>query len=192
MDPKEIVKTAIKKGLDGVAITDHDTIKGGLAAKKYELKGFQVVIGSEITTNRGEVIGLFLTEEIKSKDFESVTSEIKSQNGLVIIPHPFDASRNSALHPFKEDIDLIDGVEIFNSRCISQKYNIKAEEFAAKYNLMTTAGSDAHFSNEIGNGGIITADGDLFESIYKNRIRVFGERSFFVNHILTKTLKFIR
>jgi predicted metal-dependent phosphoesterase TrpH len=53
-------------------------------------------------TNRGEVIGLFLSEEIKSDNFESVIFEIRNQNGLVIIPHPFDELRNSALHPAKK------------------------------------------------------------------------------------------
>lgn len=150
MDPKEIVKTAIKKGLDGVAVTDHDTIQGGLKAKEYESKEFQVIIGAEIMTNRGEVIGLFLSEEIISNDFESVIFEVQNQNGLVIIPHPFDKSRRSALYPVKNDINFIDCIEIFNSRCIFQKYNVNAEEFATKYDLATTAGSDAHFSNEIG------------------------------------------
>lgn len=192
MNPKDIVKTAIKNGLDGIAITDHNTIKGGLKAKEYEQKDFQVIVGSEIMTNRGEVIGLFLSEEIKSDNFESVIFEIRNQNGLVIIPHPFDELRNSALHPAKEDIKLMDGVEVFNSRCLSQKYNINAAAFATKYNLVITAGSDAHFSNEIGNGGIVTEDENIMEAIAKNQITTFGKRSLLVNHVLTKTLKLFR
>jgi len=178
--------------LDGIAVTDHDTIKGGLKAKVHELKDFQVIIGSEIMTNRGEVIGLFLSEEVKSKDFEYVILEIQNQNGLAIIPHPFDESRKSAFHPVKEDLKLIDGVEVFNSRCISQKYNINAEEFAAKYDLAITAGSDAHFSNEIGKGGVFTENDNIFEAILKNQITAFGERTSLMNHVFTKTLKLFR
>lgn len=192
MNPKDIVKIAIKKGLDGIAITDHDTIKGGLKAKEYESKDFKVIIGSEIMTNRGEVIGLFLSEEIKSTNFESVIFEIRNQNGLSIIPHPFDESRNSALHPVIGDIKLIDGIEVFNSRCIFEKYNINAKKFATKYNLVATAGSDAHFSNEIGNGGIVTENENIMEAITKNQITAFGKRSPFINHILTKSLKLFR
>jgi predicted metal-dependent phosphoesterase TrpH len=86
----------------------------------------------------------------------------------------------------------MDGVEVFNSRCLSQKYNINAAAFATKYNLVVTAGSDAHFSNEIGNGGIVTEDENIMEAIAKNQITTFGKRSLLVNHVLTKTLKLIR
>jgi predicted metal-dependent phosphoesterase TrpH len=67
------VKTAIKKKLSGIAVTDHNTIKGGLKTIKYQNNDFQVIVGSEINTDRGEVIGLFLTEEIKSNTFIDVT-----------------------------------------------------------------------------------------------------------------------
>lgn len=69
VEPEVIVKTAQKRGLSGVAVTDHNTIKGGLKAKKYETEDLRVIVGSEIETNRGEVIGLFLSEEIKSHLF---------------------------------------------------------------------------------------------------------------------------
>lgn len=61
-NPKNAIKAAIKSGLDGIAITDHDTIKGAIQAKEYSLGFFDVIIGSEITTNRGEIIGLFLSD----------------------------------------------------------------------------------------------------------------------------------
>lgn len=196
LDPKKIVKIAIKRKLDGIAITDHNTIKGGLETKKYEQADFQVIVGSEIMTERGEVIGLFLTEEIRSTDIQDVISEIKDQNGIVIVPHPFDEMRHSAVHPGGEDVKLIDCVEGFNSRCIRGKYNRNAVEFAMKHNLTIVAGSDAHFSNEIGNAGIITETEDVTEDIrdliMKNNIAIFGKRSSFVNHIGTKMLKLWR
>lgn len=192
LNVRNIVEIAIRKKLSGIAITDHNTIKGGLKAKKYETKDFKIVIGSEISTERGDVIGLFLSEEIKSNDFYKVISEIKDQNGIIVIPHPFDDSRHSAVHPTKDDEKIIDCIEGFNSRCIFQKYNKKAVKFAEKYNLTITAGSDAHFANEIGNAGIITDSEDLREAILKNEIRIFGKQSSIVNHVGTKAIKLWR
>ena len=189
IDPKQIVNLAMMRGLHGIAITDHNTIKGGLKAKKYENEAFTVIIGSEISTERGEIIGLFLEDEIKSKDVQSVISEIKDQNGIIIIPHPFDELRHSAFHPTEEDVEFIDCIEGFNSRCIFQKYNEKAVEFAIKHNLTITAGSDAHFSNEIGNAGIITETEEVREALIKNDVEIFGKRSSLVNHVGTKVLK---
>ncbi|CAG1004173.1 hypothetical protein METP1_03133 [Methanosarcinales archaeon] len=192
LESKEIKKTAIKNGLNGIAITDHNTIKGGLEAKKYETKELKIVIGSEISTDRGDVIGLFLSEEIKSNDFYGVISEIKDQNGVVIIPHPFDESRHSALHPTDKDRKYLDCIEGFNSRCIAQKYNNKAIEFGKKHKIPITAGSDAHFANEIGNAGIITDSEDLLEAIIRNEIRIFGKQSSILNHVGTKAIKLWR
>lgn len=191
-NPKNVVKAAIKSGLDGIAITDHDTIKGAIQAKEYSLGFFDVIIGSEITTNRGEIIGLFLSEDIESNKFESVISEIKNQNGLAVVPHPFDALRKSAFHPGTEDVKMLDGIESFNSRCILKKYNDIAENFANKYNLMKTAGSDAHFLHEIGNAGIITENCDIIDAIRKRDLTVFGRKSFLLNHAFTKYLILMR
>jgi predicted metal-dependent phosphoesterase TrpH len=189
LESKEIVKIAIKRGLDGIAVTDHNTIKGGIKSKEYETENFKVIVGSEISTDRGDVIGLFLSEEIKSKDFYGVISEIKDQNGIIIIPHPFDESRHSALHPTDQDKKYIDCIEGFNSRCIAQKYNSKAVKFGKKHKIPITAGSDAHFANEIGNAGIITDSEDMHEAILKNEIRIYGKQSSILNHVGTKAIK---
>ena len=194
LDPEKIVKIATRRGLSGIAITDHNTIKGGLEAKKYENEDLTVIVSSEISTERGEIIGLFLEEEVKSKDVQDVISEIKEQNGIIIIPHPFDELRHSAFHPAEEDAKFIDCIEGFNSRCVFQKYNKKAVEFAMKHRLATTAGSDAHFANEIGTAGIITTTEreDVREALMKNEVQIFGKRSLLVNHVGTKVLKLWR
>ena len=189
LNPEKIIKIAAKRGLNGIAITDHNTIKGGLKAKKNENQNLKIIIGSEISTERGEIIGLFLEEEIKSKDVQEAISQIRDQNGIIIIPHPFDELRHSAFHPTEEDAKFIDCIEGFNSRCVFQKYNENAIGFAKKHNLLITAGSDAHFSNEIGNGGIITETEDVREAIMKNDAKIFGKRSSPVNHVGTKVLK---
>ena len=192
LDPEKVVKIAMRGGLNGIAITDHNTIKGGLEAKKYENEDFTVIVGSEISTERGEIIGLFLEEEVKSKDVQDVISEIKEQNGTIVIPHPFDELRHSAFHPKEEDVKFMDCIEGFNSRCVFQIHNRNAIEFAMKHNLTITAGSDAHFANEIGNAGIITETEDIREALMKNEVTLFGKRSSLTNHVGTKVLKIWR
>jgi len=192
LDPKKIVKIAIKKGLDGIAITDHDTIKGGLKTKEYETEDFKVLIGSEVSTTRGEITGLFLSEDIKSREFHEVSDEIREQGGLVIAPHPFDKLRKSTFRIKNEDAKYIDTIEVFNSRCIHQKYNERAASYAKKHNLSVVGGSDAHFPYEIGKAGVILESRDLRNAILKNDLKVFGKRSIFLNHGITKVLKLWR
>ena len=187
-DPKKIVKTAVKRGLSGIAITDHNTIKGGIEAKKYETDEFKVVVGSEIKTDRGEVIGLFLCDEIRSKVFHEVVDEIRNQNGIVVVPHPFDRLRGKALYPSEDETKLIDNMEVFNSRCMLNRYNEKAAEFARTNNLKIIAGSDAHFLSEIGNGGVITESEDIHEAVKKGDFTVFGQKSHITNLGLSELL----
>jgi len=189
LEPEEIINAAKKKGLDGIAVTDHNTIKGGLETKRFETKDFEVIIGSEIMTERGEITGLFLSQEITSKDVQGVFSEIKGQGGIVVIPHPFDGLRRSAFHPTEEDVKFIDAVEGFNSRCVFQKYNNKAVAFALQYNLPIAGGSDAHFANEVGIAGVIVMTSDIKGAILNNALDIFGKRSSLLNHARTKLLK---
>ncbi|WP_414469626.1 PHP domain-containing protein [Methanobacterium sp. ACI-7] len=192
LKPESMVKLAKKKGLSGIAVTDHNTIRGGLEAKKHETDDLKVIIGSEVMTDRGEIIGLFLSEEIKATNFNEVVDEIKEQEGLVIVPHPFDLMRTSSFKLQKEDIKKIDCIEIFNSRCVNNQSNIEAAEFAKFYKLGTTGGSDAHFGHEIGNSGITIMDEDVRKSILNENMLVFGKRSRSINHVFTKMLKTYR
>lgn len=189
IEPEKVVKTAIKRGLSGIAITDHDAIKGSLRAKKYETEDFEVIIGSEISTERGEIIGLFLSHEIKSHIFQEVVEEIKEQDGITVLPHPFDDIRRNGINPGKKDIKLVDCVETFNSRCLRQKYNNKASQFARTNGLSVVAGSDAHFASEIGNAGVIINGDDLRKSLIKGNLEIFGEKSSLVNLVVTKMVK---
>jgi hypothetical protein len=192
MDPKYLVKTALKCGLDGIAVTDHNTLCGGIAAKQYETPNFEVIVGAEINTDQGEVIGLYLSEEIVSRKFSAVISEIRNQNGVVIIPHPFDTLRHSAAFPKENDACLFDGIEGFNSRCLYYRDNQNAQEYAKRNNLCITAGSDAHFENEVGNAGITVPENDLRDCIYHHRVEIFGKKTLIINPILTKGLKIWR
>ncbi|MBT0732491.1 PHP domain-containing protein [Methanoculleus bourgensis] len=191
MQPEEIVKTAIKKGLDGIAVTDHNTIAGGIRAKAFETRDFRVIVGSEVLTDRGEVIGLFLSEEVAPGNFEDVVAAIRDQSGVVVLPHPFDRLRSTALHPQPADVGQIDAVEGFNARCIFQADNRAAAEFGREHNLAVIAGSDAHFPGEIGRAGI-RLDGEPEECLQSRDFQAFGRRSSLLIHARTKIMKFSR
>lgn len=189
-EPELMVKKAIEQGLSGIAVTDHNTIRGGVEAKKYETSDFEVIVGSEIMTDRGEVIGLFLSEEVKYRSFMEVVDEIKDQNGFVVVPHPFDTIRGKSVFPKEEDVRFIDNMEVFNSRCVLTNYNKKAEDFAGKNAVNIIAGSDAHFLREIGSGGVVTESEDIYEAVAKGDFKVFGRRSAPVNLGLSEILRF--
>lgn len=154
--PETIIRVAKKKGLNGVAVTDHGTIKGGLATKEVnDDTGFIVIVGTEIETEFGDVLGLFLEREIESRRFPEVCKEIREQGGLAVLAHPY---RKGKVLP--EDLfGYIDFVEGFNARS-PRGLNVKAQELAEKYRVPVIAGSDAHLPFEIGRGRTIL-NGDV-------------------------------
>jgi predicted metal-dependent phosphoesterase TrpH len=144
--PRRIIEASLKKGLSGIAIVDHDTISGGLEAKEVNKTNLEIIVGIEIKTEFGDVVGLFLEKEVYSRNFFSLVQEIKDQGGLVMLPHPFKKHR---LEPeFLKEIDLI---EVFNAR-LNKSLNDKAQDLAEEQKLPVVAGSDAHFHWEIGRG----------------------------------------
>jgi predicted metal-dependent phosphoesterase TrpH len=159
MSPQKIVEIAEKKGLNCIAVTDHDSIKGGLEAKKYENERIHVIVGEEITTDHGDLIALNIKEEITSHDFFEAIDEIKKQNGISILPHPYKAHRD-----VEKIAQYVNIIETFNSR-ISVEKNNKAYELAKKLNKPYVAGSDAHLYRDIGNvknsGDLDTFDFDI-------------------------------
>jgi len=145
LDPIMMIKRAKQIGLDGIAITDHNTIKGGVAAQKNNYcEEFAVIIGSEIQTEAGDIIGLFLNEEIISRNSLEVVDQIHDQDGIAVLPHPFRGHNLSA-----DLIKRIDLIEIFNARSTLET-NEMAKELAMSSGKKIIVGSDAHFLSEIG------------------------------------------
>ncbi len=187
-DLEEIIKAAKKSGLDGIAVTDHDTIKGGVETKKIARGGLEVIVGAEIMTTKREVIGYFISEEIKSTDFFEVIDEIKSQGGVSCIPHPFDYLRiTSSMRPTKEILKTVDRVEVLNSKCVLSSFNRAARKAAMESGLGISAGSDAHTPFEIGNAGVIMDSADDLRN--KKDLETFGSRTPFMNLVKTKIIK---
>lgn len=136
-----------------LAITDHDEIAGALEAKKQF--GEQIIVGEEIKTKQGEIIGFYLSEYIEpGLDVQVTIDKIRQQNGLIGVPHPFKRHGNSD-SPLAEEflcqlVDQFDIIEIFNGRNRTDGANTRAKEFAEKYDKPQSVGSDGHAIYELG------------------------------------------
>ncbi len=141
-----ILATAREVGLGAIAIADHDTIAGGLEGSSLTREDLIVIVAEEVMTQHGEVIGLFLEEEIPAgKTFDETLSHIKEQGGLVYVPHPFDRLRTTpSYRSMVDNLHRIDVIETYNARNALSYFNLNAERFATKYNVVAGAGSDAH------------------------------------------------
>ncbi len=151
MPLEQIITRCLDIGINCLAITDHNTIDGALRLK--EIAPFPIIVGEEILTSGGEIIGLFLTQEIPGKlTIEETISRIKAQDGLVCIPHPCDRLRLSMCKDrvFESIMPEVDIIEVFNARTLSPNSSTKAWQLAHKYGKLASAGSDAHTTSEIG------------------------------------------
>ena len=138
--------------IDVVCITDHNETSAAEAAVRQGL-GARVIVGEEIRTPDGDVIGLFLAERIPYVlPLAEVTGRIRAQGGLVYVPHPFDRERSSlgAVLPGLCARGEVDAIEVFNAKIADQAINDRAAEIAARFGLPGGAGSDAHDPEGIG------------------------------------------
>jgi predicted metal-dependent phosphoesterase TrpH len=158
VDPADLIMYAEANGLGAIAVTDHNVIGGALEtvelARDHELV---VIPGEEIKTDgQGEVIGLFLEDEIpRGLSFANTVAAIRAQGGIVYLPHPFDRMHSipepATLQRHLQDIDVF---EVYNARLLFEAYNEEALRFARKYNLTAGAGSDAHVLQGVGTGAL--------------------------------------
>ena len=148
---EQIIARCNEVGINCIAVTDHNTIAGAVEMRKTA--PFKVIVGEEIHTANGEVIGYFMTQEIPGRlPVAETVRRIKEQGGLVAVPHPFDrlrgsAIQRSALEAILPDVDII---EVLNARSVLRRYNTMAGQLAQKHGLASSAGSDAHTLGEIG------------------------------------------
>jgi predicted metal-dependent phosphoesterase TrpH len=150
--PDELREAIVESGIDVLCITDHGTVNG--ATELATSLGCRVIVGEEVRTTAGELIGLFITQRLPGglKPQEAVTA-IRKQGGVVYVPHPFDPLR----HCLAEDalVQLategsLDAVEVLNAKVSLSHINRRAAEFALEHGLAAGAGSDAHEPSAIG------------------------------------------
>jgi predicted metal-dependent phosphoesterase TrpH len=149
---EQLADRARQAGLDAVCVTDHNLTSAAEAAARSEL-GVRIIVGEEIRTPSGDVIGLFLKERIPYVlPLAEVIARIRDQGGLVYVPHPFDPVRSSigrVLHGLCAE-GSVDVIEVFNAKIEDQAYNDKAAAAAAEFGIPAAVGSDAHDADGVG------------------------------------------
>ena len=153
-------KALVAAGIDVVCATDHNTIEGALRLREIA-DGLRVIVGEEVSSRDGEIIGLFLEQPIpRGLSGEETIARIHDQGGVVSVPHPF--SRNRMYHLRRDALDRlwpqIDCIEIFNAREVFASDNRRAQAYAEERNIPGAVGSDAHRASEIGRAWIEMED----------------------------------
>lgn len=151
LKPVDIIELCKIHNVDIIAITDHDEIAGAYEVQKLAPKNLRVIIGEEMSTKSGHMLGLFLKEKIAPHmTAEDTIAEIKRQGGIVIIPHPFDIGLHEKFK--RKDVarvaDKIDAIEVFNSRYFYPWSPIIARKYANKFGITKSVGTDAHSKTE--------------------------------------------
>ncbi|HEY4333075.1 MAG TPA: PHP domain-containing protein, partial [Ilumatobacteraceae bacterium] len=150
--PDEILAAVVESGLDVLCITDHHAIRG--AVELAATLPCRVIIGEEMKTHAGEIIGLFLRDRVPIGVPPLEAAQlVREQGGLVYIPHPFDPMRRNLAEPALRALaaaGMIDAVEVVNAKTSLQSLNAQAARFATEHGLAHGAGSDAHVPDALG------------------------------------------
>lgn len=173
--PKELVTFSKKRQLDGVAITDHDTVKG--LEEFCRIKELLIIPGVEITASQGHVLALCINTPVQSGlSFAETVDQIHRHGGLAIVAHPTAFFKGIAEEQLDQDFDAM---EVVNSSAVPFLFSVRQNRIiAAKLGLSQTGGSDAHQASEVGLGyTVVDADtdvDDVVEAIRKGAVRPFG------------------
>ncbi|MCH8200322.1 MAG: PHP domain-containing protein [Chloroflexi bacterium] len=197
--PEELLRRAKARRIDVLAVTDHDTTRGGRAAQELAAKRFpevRVIVGEEVRTRDGEILGLFLSEEVPpGLSAEETLARIKAQGGVAGAPHPYDTFRSGlepdVLERIAPDLDFIEGL---NARMVFSSANDRAVEFAKAHGIPTSAASDAHSPREVGRAYAEIPDfataAEFVESLRQGRLG--GRLSSPLIHLMSRYAKMRR
>ena len=191
--PERILHICEKRGIDKIAITDHNTIAGGLQAARLDPQ--RVIIGEEIMTTQGEILGYFLQEEIPpGLTPQQTIALLREQGAFVSVSHPFDSIRKGSWHEqdLIQILPLVDALEICNARTLWDGPNARAAELASRMNLLGTAGSDAHAAMEVGRMGMRLPNFHDAESMRRalQEAEIIGRRSSPLVHFYSRYAKY--
>ena len=185
-DPVDLLlEQAAGVGLDALAVTDHDEIDASIeAATRAADYGLVGIVGMEVTTAAGHVLAFGIDDLIPSGlDFAETLDRIHADGGIAVVPHPFQKTRHGvAAHISEEALASADAIEAYNSRLFTGRANRRAERFALRNSLPTTAGSDAHISEMVGQA-VTEVDADerdaatILRAVADGRTSVVGRRT---------------
>lgn len=185
--PRDILKQARNIGLDGICITDHNTIKGNAEARKIASEfGLVVIRGMEISSSEGHILGYGIDEEVpRDLSPEETLDRIRAQGGMGAVPHPFRYW--SGLGREKTFAVKPDAIETINSHSTKQD-NVLARKLSEQMKLPMTAGSDSHETEMVGRAYVIVPDSssedDILKAIRSGKSKVGG-----LSRTLAATLK---
>lgn len=185
--PASIVEAALSVGLDGIAITDHDTMVNVEAVEDLAPPALEVIAGVEVSTPAGHLLALGVEACPSEETVEAIITDIHDQGGLVIGAHPFDRFRRNGRETMTKYLAQCDAVEGVNSRCLLARDNYRARITAKQHGLPITGGSDAHFPFEIGRAYTVT-EGPVLEAIREGTSTAVGHGRYLTGHAATKLL----
>lgn len=187
-----VIRTCRRRGVTCLFVTDHNEI--WMAQKLQKRAPFRVIVGEEITTTEGELIGYFLTRKIAPHQSpEATIKEIKQQGGIVSVPHPFDRLRHAKM-PFptlKRIIDKVDLLETFNARNVFPADDGAAEKYAKRTKKQGIVASDAHSRWEVGRSYVELPDFETPTELVRalHQATFCCRRSWSAVHAITKINK---
>ena len=191
--PERVVRRCVEVGLNCIAITDHNTIQGAIETSK--LAEFTVIVGEEVSSTHGDIIGLFLEEEVPRglTPLETVC-RIKDQGGLVMVPHPVDAIRRGPLSPdaLRDILPHVDFMEVLNARTVLASDLEKCRGLAVHTGTTPVAVSDAHTLGELGSAYVELDGFDGSAPSFKQAMgeaKIVGHRSTPFVHVVTAYVK---
>ncbi len=149
--PARLLDVCRRRGLDRLAITDHNVVDGARAAAALDPE--RVIPGEEIMTTQGELLAFFVRELVPPHlTPEAAIQRLRDQGAFISVSHPFNSVRKGAwrLEDLERILSLVDALEVFNARTLTDEPNRQAAELAARAGLPGTSGSDAHTYAEVG------------------------------------------
>lgn len=148
--PANLLAAARRSGLDGVVVTDHDTVEGALLAESLAGPDDPVVIrGCEVSTAHGHLLGIGVDDApAPGRPLARTAREIRRQGGIAVVPHPFQRSRHGVA---REAVTAVDGIEVYNAHTLTNVRNAQAQRFSARHDFPAFGGSDAHSADSVGN-----------------------------------------
>ncbi len=170
LEPSFIVDYLFQHGYEVAIITDHNNIEGAIEAQKYAENKygnkFQVIVGEEVQSDIGDIIGFPVIQEVKPGNYQEVIKKFKEQGAFLCLPHPYKSHNLFLIHQ-NDFIDEFDFIEVFNAR-LNDSLNEHAMDLANKFKKIKIVGNDAHVSNDLLNCSIVYKN-NLEEPLFEVR-----------------------